>query len=208
MTTRCENTVTCDANPSALRRKRQGILSITLTATQNDDLTCPNKFDIVLGVQAKRTLHCTMAHLASSDKSPTYVYKLIPHDAPPPLPPTPLPDALPVSLLDQTSGFIHLSTAPQLLGTLIHFFTNDPKVYVLKLPYNALNDQIRWENPKGEVCGDRGGEGMFPHLYNGLRLGKAEAESVVCWQREDGGKSLRSWEEVVRDATLDGWMVY
>lgn len=144
----------------------------------------------------------------STDTKPSYVYKLVPHDAPPPLPPVPLPDALPVSQLDQTSGFIHLSTSRQLLGTLIHFFTNDPKVYVLRLPYDELDSQIRWEDPKAEVCGDRGGEGMFPHLYNGLRLGKEEVDTVVCWDRTVGGEALRSWEEIVREGESDGWMTY
>jgi uncharacterized protein (DUF952 family) len=139
---------------------------------------------------------------------PTYIYKLIPHTAAPPLPPNPLPSALPVSQLDKSSGFIHLSTAPQVLGTLVHFFTDDPRVYVLRVPYASMQKHIRWEDPKGEVCGDRPGEGLFPHLYNGLRLGKEEVESVVCWEREGAQEGRKAWEELVKRAEQDGWLVY
>jgi hypothetical protein len=101
--------------------------------------------------------------MAESNQPPTYIYKLIPSSAPVPLPPTPLPSALPVSELDKTSGFVHLSTAKQIPGTLKHFFADEPLVYVLRLPYEPLEKRslIRWEDPKGEVCGDRAGEGVF-----------------------------------------------
>lgn len=138
---------------------------------------------------------------------PTYIYKLIPHTSAPPLPPTPLPDALPISTLDQTSGFIHLSTAPQVVGTLVHFFTDDPRVYVLRIPYARVQKDIRWEDPKGEVCGDRPGEGRFPHLYNGLKIGREEVDGVVVWERGEGDKR-KGWEEVVKKAEDDGWLVY
>jgi hypothetical protein len=102
-------------------------------------------------------------NMAESNQPPTYIYKLIPSSAPVPLPPTPLPSALPVSELDKTSGFVHLSTAKQIPGTLKHFFADEPLVYVLRLPYEPLEKRslIRWEDPKGEVCGDRAGEGVF-----------------------------------------------
>lgn len=144
----------------------------------------------------------------SADRKPSYVYKLVPHDASPPLPPAPLPDALPVSELDRKSGFIHLSTAPQVLGTLVHFFVDHPLVYVLRLPYDRLESLIRWEDPKGEVCGDRPGEGLFPHLYNGLRVGNAEVDGVRYWDREAQGQGARSWAEIVKEAETDGWLVY
>ncbi|KAI0930493.1 hypothetical protein AcV5_007184 [Taiwanofungus camphoratus] len=132
-------------------------------------------------------------------KKPTYIYKLIPSSAPPP---DPLPEALPVSGLDQSSGFIHLSTAVQVPNTLKWFFTDEPRVYVLRLPYDALEPKIRWEDPKAEVCGPRGGEGMFPHLYNGLKVGRNEVDSVQTWEREEG----EGWDEVLKRA--ETWLVY
>lgn len=71
---------------------------------------------------------------------------------------------------------------------------------------------IRWEDPKAEVCGERGGEGMFPHLYDceeglGLQLGAREVESVAVWEREIGVEDgKRGWAEAVRRA--EGWLVY
>ena len=138
--------------------------------------------------------------MSTEPEKPTYIYKIVPYTAPPP---TPLPVALPVSELDQKSGFIHLSTAKQIPGTLKHFFGNDPSVYILRILYDPIEKDIKWEDPKGEVCGPRAGEGMFPHIYNGFKLGKGEIESVQEWERSAGG-----WEDAVKKAKDEGWFVY
>ncbi|KAG9308368.1 hypothetical protein JVU11DRAFT_8219 [Chiua virens] len=143
-----------------------------------------------------------MCSCASKD-SPTYIYKLVPHTSPVP---AELPDALPVSNIDQASGFIHLSTARQITGTLVHFFGSDPRVHVLRLAYAPLADAglIKWEDPEGKVCGPRPGEGTFPHLYNGFRLGKNEIESLQVLEKGEG-----SWEEAIaRDAEFNAWLVF
>ncbi|KAF7800095.1 hypothetical protein EIP86_011339 [Pleurotus ostreatoroseus] len=130
-----------------------------------------------------------------------YFYKLIEHTAPPP---DPLPDALPVSALDQSSGFVHLSTAAQVPGTLRHFFTDVPHVFVARIPRAPLDQAgvVRWEDPEGKVCGPRPGEGLFPHLYNGLKLGKDELDSVRKWDRNETG-----WDDAVRKVQVEGWLV-
>ncbi|EPT05006.1 hypothetical protein FOMPIDRAFT_1045674 [Fomitopsis schrenkii] len=135
------------------------------------------------------------------DTNPTYIYKLIPSSA---SLPDPLPAALPVSELDSSSGFIHLSTSKQVPNTLKYFFTDESRVYVLRLAYDPLEVQklVRWEDPKAEACGPRGGEGMFPHLYNGLKLGKDEVESVATWERHEG----ESWEDVAEREK--SWLIY
>ncbi|KAI0733158.1 hypothetical protein C8Q72DRAFT_873841 [Fomitopsis betulina] len=137
------------------------------------------------------------------DANPTYIYKLIPSSTSASIP-TPLPAALPVSELDQASGFIHLSTSKQVPNTLKYFFASESRVYVLRLAVSPLEELklIRWEDPKAEVCGPRGGEGMFPHLYNGLKLGKDEVDSVATWAR---GESER-WEDVVKRE--ESWLIY
>ncbi|TFK49736.1 hypothetical protein OE88DRAFT_1632639, partial [Heliocybe sulcata] len=135
-----------------------------------------------------------------SDNKPTYIYKIVPPSA---APPDPLPDVLPLSELDAKSGFIHFSTAPQILNTLRWFFKDESKVYLLRVMYDNVDKDIRWEDPKAEVCGPRGGEGMFPHLYNGPKLGKNEVESVKALDKLEGG-----WEEAVQKAQLEGWLVY
>jgi len=129
---------------------------------------------------------------------PTYIYKLLPPTSPLP---DPLPEKLPLSELDATSGFIHLSTAKQIPGTLKHFFGGDDKVYVLRIKYTTVEKNIKWEDPNAEVCGERGGEGFFPHLYNGGRLGLAEIDSVGVWERNGG-----DWDEVLKQA--EPWLVY
>ncbi|KAG1837321.1 hypothetical protein DFJ58DRAFT_709645 [Suillus subalutaceus] len=136
---------------------------------------------------------------APSDANPTYVYKLISAAA---APPDPLPDQLPVSDLDQTSGFIHLSTARQVPNTLKFFYKDHVKVYVLRIPYDPVEKNIKWEDPKAEVCGPRGGEGMFPHLYNEFKLGKDEVESVQCWEK---GPDIE-WNSALQAA--EAWLVY
>lgn len=55
------------------------------------------------------------------------------------------------------------------------------------------------------MCGERGGEGMFPHLYNGLKLGKDEVESVTSWELPSEG---HGWERAVEDAKASRWLVY
>lgn len=152
--------------------------------------------------------------MATSD-SLKYVYKLVPSSAPIP---ESLPDRLPVSDLDLQSGFVHLSSARQVPNTLKFFFKDEPVVYVLRLEYAKVEDNIRWESPDAKICGPRDGEGMFPvshiayrytvsgltnslikHLYNGLKLGKDEIESVATWNNEGG------WDNALEKAA--SWLV-
>lgn len=155
-----------------------------------------------------------------SGPKPTYIYKLVPSSAPVP---DVLPERLPVSEIDQKSGFVHLSTAPQIPGTLKYFFADDTRVYVLRLNYDDLVESIRWEDPEAAVCGPRAGEGMFPvgstiqsiqrhgeyagsyffeqHLYNGLKLGKDEIESVAVWEKGED-----DWDTALKEAA--SWLVY
>ncbi|KAJ9301904.1 hypothetical protein DTO271G3_770 [Paecilomyces variotii] len=128
---------------------------------------------------------------------PRYLYKIVPSSS---RVPEPLPERLPVSLMDQRSGFIHLSTAHQIPNTLKYFFRDEPLVYVLRIEYDRVEQDIRWEDPDGQVCGPRAGEGQFPHLYNGLKLGRGEVESVAIWKNQDG------WDEVIKKAKP--WLLY
>lgn len=69
------------------------------------------------------------------------------------------------------------------------------------------------------MCGERGGEGMFPHLYKyeeegtGLGLGAEEVESVMVWEREMSGEEgvgvedgKNEWARALKVA--EGWLVY
>lgn len=74
-------------------------------------------------------------------------------------------------------------------------------MYILRVPYDAIEKDIKWEDPKAEVCGPRAGEGMFPHLYNGLKLGRDEVDSMQAWVRNEEG-----WLEALKQA--EDWLVY
>lgn len=98
-----------------------------------------------------------------TDSLPLFVYKLVSSSTPVR---EPLPERLPVSEIDQKSGFIHLSTAFQVPNTLKSFFKDELLVYVLRIPYEGLDQLIRWESPEGNVCGPRPDEGLFPVCFH------------------------------------------
>ncbi|KAH8821406.1 hypothetical protein F5884DRAFT_85620 [Xylogone sp. PMI_703] len=147
--------------------------------------------------------------------APKYIYKLIPSTAQSTLLPIPgppfdlstLPDSLPLSALDKRDSFIHLSTRLQLLGTLRNFFGNEDVVYVLRIPYERVEKDVRWEDAKGKTVDEVGGcwdsegrAGLFPHVYNeGLRLGLSEIDAIGVWKKGadtgdgKGGWSADSW---------------
>jgi uncharacterized protein (DUF952 family) len=77
---------------------------------------------------------------------PTYIYKIVSSSTPPP---TPLPDKLPISELDKASGFLHLSTAVQIPGTLKYFFDDIDKVYILRIEYKSVEKDTKWQNETG-----------------------------------------------------------
>ncbi|KAJ5103854.1 hypothetical protein N7532_004383 [Penicillium argentinense] len=135
--------------------------------------------------------------MTTLNTQPLYIYKIVPSSAGVR---EPLPERLPVSELDQNSGFVHLSMAHQVPNTLKMFFKNEPLVYILRIQYATVMSDIRWESPDGKVCGPRPDEGLFPHLYNGLKLGRDEVESIAIWQN-DGG-----WEKALEGAKP--WLVY
>ncbi|PTU25035.1 hypothetical protein P175DRAFT_0498144 [Aspergillus ochraceoroseus IBT 24754] len=132
-----------------------------------------------------------------ADSEPIYLYKLIPSTSPVR---EPLPERLPVSEIDQQSGFVHLSTSLQVPNTLKIFFKDEPLVYILRIPYENVAQDIRWESPEGHVCGSRPTEGLFPHLYNGLKLGRDEVESIGVWTNDHG------WEKSLAQAKP--WLLY
>ncbi|GJJ08167.1 hypothetical protein Clacol_002375 [Clathrus columnatus] len=140
--------------------------------------------------------------MSESTSQLTYIYKIVDGSVTIPLDVSSLPDALEVSDLDKNSGFIHLSTVPQVKGTLKHFFGTHERVYLLRIPFEPVESNIKWEDPKAEVCGNRDGEGMFPHLYNGLRLGKNEIDAIRVFTKEKDS----SWDKALDDA--QDWLIY
>lgn len=139
---------------------------------------------------------------SSPSSDPTYIYKIWDASTPIPLSPESMPESLILPELDRKSGFIHLSTAPQIPNTLKHFFGGHERVYLIRISYGNVKKDIRWEDPESKICGDRDGEGMFPHLYNGLKLGKNEINGVRMVEKEEN----ESWDEALKG--VHNWMVY
>lgn len=82
---------------------------------------------------------------------------------------------------DRRDGFVHLSTADQLAGTLDRHFAGRADLHLAEVDLEALGDRVRWEP-------SRGGQ-PFPHLYGPLPL-----DAVVAYgplERDaDGGVRL------------------
>lgn len=70
---------------------------------------------------------------------------------------------------DLADGFIHLSTAAQLPGTLAKHFAGERGLVLAAADADALGAALRWEAARGGA--------LFPHLYRALRL------PDLLWQR-------------------------
>lgn len=64
--------------------------------------------------------------------------------------------------VDLADGYIHLSTAAQLTGTVQKHFAGQQGLVVATIDLTRLGDALRWEVSRG---GD-----LFPHLYGQLRM--------------------------------------
>lgn len=67
---------------------------------------------------------------------------------------------------DQRDGFIHLSAAHQLQGTVRKHFRGQSDLVLIGFRTNDLGQELRWETSRGND--------LFPHLY-----GPLPAELVV-----------------------------
>ena len=63
---------------------------------------------------------------------------------------------------DLRDGFVHLSTASQLPGTLDRHFAGETGLMLLAVDAEALGDALRWETSTG-------GE-AYPHYYGALPM--------------------------------------
>lgn len=68
-------------------------------------------------------------------------------------------DGAPVDLFD---GYIHMSTASQLQGTLDKHFAGQTGLVIAEIDLSGFGADLRWEV-------SRGGE-LFPHLYGSLPI--------------------------------------
>ncbi|MBU6253278.1 MAG: DUF952 domain-containing protein [Alphaproteobacteria bacterium] len=64
--------------------------------------------------------------------------------------------------IDLADGYIHLSTADQLTGTLEKHFAGQNNLVVAEVDLNAVTDPVRWEVSRGGA--------LFPHIYGVLPM--------------------------------------
>jgi len=72
------------------------------------------------------------------------------------------------SEVDLAEGFVHFSTAEQVVETAARFFTGQRGLAMLTVDADELGDSLRWEPSRG---GD-----LFPHLYAPLQVSAVLAE--------------------------------
>ena len=65
--------------------------------------------------------------------------------------------------IDIADGYIHLSTADQVQGTLEKHFAGQTGLVILEIDLDALGDTVRWEVSRGGA--------LFPHVYGVLQMG-------------------------------------
>lgn len=64
--------------------------------------------------------------------------------------------------IDLADGYVHMSTADQVGGTLAKHFAGEGDLTLLAIEADTLGDDLRWEVSRGDA--------LFPHLYRALRL--------------------------------------
>lgn len=72
---------------------------------------------------------------------------------------------------DVRDGFIHLSSAEQLAGTIAKHFAGETGLWRIELDAHALGDALRWEASRGGAA--------FPHLYRAMAMGDVVAAVSV-----------------------------
>jgi len=75
--------------------------------------------------------------------------------------------ALAPSKDDERDGFIHLSAAHQLAGTLAKHFKAQTDLVLIAFDAAALGESLRWEPSRGND--------LFPHVYGPLQVSTVRA---------------------------------
>ncbi|MBK9079122.1 MAG: DUF952 domain-containing protein [Hyphomicrobium sp.] len=70
---------------------------------------------------------------------------------------------------DVRDGFIHLSNADQLSGTLAKYFRDQPDLLLIGFSSADLGGALKWEASRGGA--------LFPHYYGALPV------TLALWQR-------------------------
>ncbi|ORX37441.1 hypothetical protein BD324DRAFT_651035 [Kockovaella imperatae] len=130
--------------------------------------------------------------------SPKWIYKIIPHSSvdtrytfPIPIPAS---HTFYLSELDYKDGFVHLSTANQVPGTLNRFFADVPSVVLLRLETDRVGSfkRLTWDENDGQ---------KYPHLHAHL-----EGENVDSFKEVHKGDSEKGWDTALSKPDIAKWL--
>ena len=79
---------------------------------------------------------------------------------------------------DLRDGFIHLSAAGQVEGTLLKYYADKPKLVLAEIDLKAVESGLKWEK-------SRGGE-LFPHIYGSIPASAVRSVRLVAKDEEGG----------------------
>lgn len=79
--------------------------------------------------------------------------------------------------VDLADGYIHLSTATQLVGTIDKHFARQADLHIACVDLARLDSAVRWEESRGQQ--------LFPHVYADLPLSAVTAHAPLE-RRNDG----------------------
>ena len=70
-----------------------------------------------------------------------------------------------------SEGFIHCSTAEQVVHVANAFYRGKRDLILLVLDEAAIKPEVRWEAPAGPPAAGISASDLFPHIYGPLNLG-------------------------------------
>lgn len=70
----------------------------------------------------------------------------------------------------EKEGFIHCSTAEQLVPVAMDFFPSRRKLTILAIDETKLTSTVKWEKPKGGPPPGVPANATFPHVYGPLNF--------------------------------------
>jgi uncharacterized protein (DUF952 family) len=73
--------------------------------------------------------------------------------------------------VDLADGYIHLSAADELQGTLDKHFARQTGLVIAEIDLAALTDPVKWEVSRGGA--------LFPHVYGALNIAAVLAHKAL-----------------------------
>ena len=70
-----------------------------------------------------------------------------------------------------SQGFIHCSTAAQVVHVANAFYHGQKELVLLALDETGLSSELRWEPPDGLPAAGISASDLFPHIYGAINLG-------------------------------------